>query len=55
VDIFDKDGRAVKSSDRCDTVDPDKLDDNIRVSTRMRTLDIADSPKATIRARIERK
>ena len=55
VDIFDKDGHAVKSSDRSDTVDPGKLDDNIRVSTRMRTLDIADSPKATIRARIERK
>jgi hypothetical protein len=55
VDIFDKDGRSVKSSDRSDTVDPDKFDDNIRVSTRMRTLDIADSPKVTIRARIDRK
>jgi hypothetical protein len=53
VDIYDKDGRAVKSSDRTDTVDPGKLDDNIRISTRMRTLDIADSPKATIRAQIE--
>ena len=52
VDIFDKDGKAVKSSDRSDTVDAGKLDDNIRISTRMRTLDIADSPKATIRAQI---
>jgi hypothetical protein len=55
VDIFDKDGHAVKSSDRSDTVDPGKLDDNIRISTRMRTLEIADSPKVTIRAQIERK
>jgi hypothetical protein len=52
VDIYDKDGRAVKSSDRTDTVDPGKLDDNIRLSTRMRTLDIADAPRATIRAQI---
>ena len=52
VDIFDKDGHAVKSSDRSDTVDAGRLDDNIRVSTRMRTLDIANSPKATIRAQI---
>ena len=55
VDIFDKNGRAVKSSDRSDTVDPGKSDDNIRVSTRMRTLEIADSPKVTLRARIEPK
>jgi hypothetical protein len=52
VDIYDKDGRAVKSSDRTDTVDPGKLDDNIRLSTRMRTLDITDAPRATIRAQI---
>jgi hypothetical protein len=52
VDIFDKSGRVVKSSDRSDTVDAGKLDDNIRLSTRMRTLDIADSPRATVRARI---
>jgi len=53
VDIYGKDGRVVKSSDRSDTVDPGKVDDNIRISTRMRTLDIADSPKATVRAQIE--
>jgi hypothetical protein len=52
VDIFDKSGKAVKSSDRTDTVDAGKLDDDIRLSTRMRTLDIADSPRATIRAQI---
>ena len=52
VDVYDKDGRVVKSSDRTDTVDPGKHDDNIRISTRMRTLDIADSPKATLRGEI---
>jgi hypothetical protein len=52
VDIFDKNGKAVKSSDRTDTVDAHELDDNIRLSTRMRTLDIADSPRATVRAQI---
>jgi hypothetical protein len=52
VDIFDKSGRAVKSSDRTDTVDAGKRDDNIRVSTRMRTLDIADSPRVKIRGQI---
>src|SRR5215813_10317939 len=52
VDIFDKNGKAVKSGDRTGRVDAGKLDDNIRLSTRMRTLDIADSPRATIRAQI---
>jgi len=52
VDVYDKAGRVAKSSDRSDTVDAHKSDDNIRVSTRMRTLDIADSPKAHIRADI---
>jgi hypothetical protein len=52
VDIFDKGGKALKSSDRSDTVDAGKLDDNIRISTRMKTLDIADAPKVTIRAQI---
>src|SRR5262249_50655283 len=52
VDIFDKHGKTVKSGDRTGSVNAHKLDDNIRMSTRMRTLDIADSPKATIRAEI---
>ena len=52
VDIFDKNGKAVKSGDRTGRVDAGKLDDNIRMSTRMRTLDIADSPRATVRAQI---
>ena len=52
VDVYDKSGRVAKSSDRSDTVDPGKHDDNIRVSTRMRTIDIADSPRAHVRAEI---
>lgn len=52
VDVYDRAGKIAKSSDKSDTVDAHKLDDNIRVSTRMRTLDIADSPKAHIRAEI---
>jgi hypothetical protein len=52
VDIYGKNGQVVKSGDRSDTVDAGKSDDNIRVSTRMRTLDIADAPKAHIRAEI---
>lgn len=55
VEVYDRNGRVVKSSDRSDTVDAGQLDDNIRVSTRMRTIDIADSPKARIRAEIGRK
>ena len=50
VDVYDRAGRVAKSGDRTDTVDAHKFDDNIRVSTRMRTLDIADSPKAHVRA-----
>jgi hypothetical protein len=52
VDIYDKSGKVVKSGDRSDTVDDHKLDDNIKVSTRMRTIDIADAPKVHIRAEI---
>lgn len=52
VDIYDRAGHAVKSSDRSDTVGAGALDDNIRVPTRMKTMDIADSPRAHIRAEI---
>jgi len=52
VEVYDKSGRVVKSGDRSDTVDSRKFDDNIRVSTRMRTIDIADSPRARVRAEI---
>ena len=52
VEIYDKSGNVLKSSDRSDTIDPHKFDDNIRLSTRMRTLDIVDAPKAKIKADI---
>jgi hypothetical protein len=52
VEIYDKSGKVVKSSDKTDTVDGHKMDDNIRLSTRMKTLDIVDAPKARIRAEI---
>ena len=52
VDVYDRAGHVAKSSDRNDTVSAGALDDNIRVSTRMRTLDIAESPRAHIRAEI---
>lgn len=55
VDVLDKNGNVVKSGDRTDNVDADKLDDDIRVSTRMRTIDAADSPKVRVRADIEPK
>ncbi|MEO8189461.1 MAG: hypothetical protein ABI682_03890 [Acidobacteriota bacterium] len=52
VDVYDRSGRVVKSEVKTDTVDDHKQDDNIRMSTRMRTLDIVDSPRAFIRAEI---
>lgn len=52
VEVLDKNGNVLKSSDRSDTVDAHKLDDDIRLSTRMKTVDIADAPKARLRAQI---
>lgn len=52
VDVYDRSGRVVKSGDKEDTVDDHKLDDNMRISTRMRTLDIVNSPRARIRGQI---
>lgn len=52
VDVYDRAGRVVKSSDKSDSVEEHKMDDNIRVSTRMRTIDIADSPHARLRGEI---
>jgi hypothetical protein len=55
VEVLDKDGKVLKQSDRSDTVDAHKLDDNIKVSTRMKTIDIADAPKAHLKAEITSK
>jgi hypothetical protein len=43
---------VVKSSDRGGSVDAGEPDDDIRVSTLMKTLDIADAPKVRVRATI---
>ena len=52
LEILDKNGRVVKSSDRSGSVSPGELDDDIRLSTLMKTLDIADAAKVRIRATI---
>jgi hypothetical protein len=54
VEVLDKNGRIVKSGDRSSTVDAHETD-TVRVSTRLRTLDAADSPKVRIRAEIRPK
>jgi hypothetical protein len=51
VEVLDKGGQIVKSGDRSVTIDGFESDE-YRVSTRMRTLDAADSPKVRIRAQI---
>ena len=52
VEVLDKSGKVIKSGDRSDTVDAGKTDDDIRLSTRMRTIDIADAPKVHLKAEI---
>ncbi len=52
IEILDGSDKVVKASDRSGTVDAGKIDDAIRVSTRMRTLDAAESPRVRLRAEI---
>jgi hypothetical protein len=52
VEVLDKKGAVIKSSDRSDTIDPGELDDDIRVSTLMKTLDVADAAKVHIQAEV---
>ena len=52
IDVLDKDGKVVKSDDRNATIDAGKMDDSIRVSGRLLTLQAADSPKVRVRAEI---
>jgi hypothetical protein len=52
VEILDKNGKLVKDGDRSGSVDAGKIDDAIRLSTRMRTVDAADAPKVRLRAEI---
>lgn len=52
VDVLDKDGKVLKSDDRSASIDADKIDDSIRVSGRLLTLQAADAPKVRVRAEI---
>jgi hypothetical protein len=52
VDVLDKNGKVLKSDDRSATMDAGKIDDSIRVSGRILTLEAADAPKVRIRAEI---
>jgi hypothetical protein len=49
IEVLDKSGQVVKSSDRGVTIDGFE-DESYRISMRMRTLDAADSPKVRVRA-----
>ena len=49
VEVLDKAGQVIKSSDRGVTIDGFE-DESYRVSMRMRTIDAADSPKVRVRA-----
>ncbi|HTY40863.1 MAG TPA: hypothetical protein VMH79_03210 [Thermoanaerobaculia bacterium] len=52
VDVLGKDGKVLKSDDRSATIDAGKIDDSIRVSGRLLTLEAADAPKVRVRAEI---
>ncbi len=54
VEVLDKTGQIVKSGDRSVTIDGFETDE-YRVSTRLRTIDAADSPKVRVRAEIRPK
>ena len=50
IEVLDKKGAVIKSSDRTDTVNPGELDDDIRVSTLMKTVDAAEAAKVRVQA-----
>jgi hypothetical protein len=52
IEILDKNGKVLKDGDRSGSVDAGKIDDSIRVSARMRTIDAAEAPKVRVRAEI---
>lgn len=55
VEVIGKDGSVVGKGDKSDSVAPGKLDDNIRVWVKMRTLDIVSARSAKIHLSIEPK
>jgi len=52
VEILDGKGRVIKAGDRSDTVSPGNLDDDIRVSTLMKTLDVGQASRVKVRAEV---
>jgi hypothetical protein len=55
VEVIGRDGSVVGRGDKSDTVDAGKLDDNIRVWVRMKTLDIISARSAKLHLSIEPK
>jgi hypothetical protein len=55
IEVTGKDGSVVGKGDKSDTVDAGKLDDNIRVWMKMKTLDIVSAKSAKIHMSIEPK
>jgi hypothetical protein len=55
VEVVGKDGSVVGKGDKSDTVAPGKLDDDIRVWVKMRTLDIVGAKSATLHLSVEPK
>lgn len=53
VEVIGKDGSVVGKGDKSDTVEAGKLDDNIRIWLRMKTLDIVSAKSAKIHLSIE--
>jgi hypothetical protein len=53
IEVIGKDGSVVGKGDKSDSVAPGKLDDNIRVWVRMKTLDIVSAKSAKLHLSIE--
>jgi len=55
IEVVGKDGEIVGKGDKADTVSPGKLDDNIRVWVKMKTLDIVSAKSAKLHLSVEEK
>ena len=53
IEVIGKDGSVVGKGDKSDSVAPGKLDDNIRIWVRMKTLDIVSAKSAKLHLSIE--
>ena len=52
IEVLDKNGKVVNDGDRSGTVDAGKIDDDITVMMRLKTLDAADAPRVRVRGEI---